>query len=63
MLDGVYGWNAKPDSGGPQYYIATDVDTFGRIAVMHRSSATRIQELNPELTPETLVPGTRVRVK
>lgn len=63
MLDGVYGWNAKPDSGGPQYYIATDVDTFGRIAVIHRSSATRIQELNPELTPETLVPGTRVRVK
>lgn len=63
VIDGVLDWNAKPDNSGPKYYVATEVDTFGRIAVMHRSSAARIQELNPDLTPETLLPGTRVRVK
>ena len=47
----------------PAYYVATEVDTFGRIAVMHNTTAPRIQELNPDITPEELVPGVRIRVR
>lgn len=54
---------AKDEATDTAYYVATSVDTFGRIAVMHRSSTKRIQELNPDIAPEQLVPGMRIRVR
>lgn len=54
---------AKSEATDTAYYVATPVDTFGRIAVMHRSTVERILELNPDITPEQLVPGMRIRVR
>ena len=47
----------------PAYYVTTEVDTFGRIAVMHNSSVARIQELNPDITPDELTAGMTLRVR
>ncbi|MBR4951995.1 MAG: LysM peptidoglycan-binding domain-containing protein [Alistipes sp.] len=63
VLDGVLRWGEEPENSGPEYYVATQIDTFGRIAVMHATHATKIQELNPDITPETLEPGMQVRVR
>ena len=46
----------------PQYYVATRVDNFGRIAVMHRTTRERIVELNPGVDEEDLKAGMTIRV-
>lgn len=63
LLDGVLRWGENKENTGPEYYIATPIDTFGRIAVMHGTHASVIQRLNPDITPETLEPGMSVRVR
>jgi hypothetical protein len=63
LLDGVLRWGENKENTGPEYYIATAIDTFGRIAVMHGTHASVIQRLNPDITPETLEPGMSVRVR
>ena len=63
LLDGVLRWGENKENTGPEYYIATPIDTFGRIAVMHGTHATVIQRLNPDITPETLEPGMSIRVR
>ena len=48
---------------GPQYYVTCPVDTFGRVAVMHRTTQDKLRELNPDVDPEAIIAGMTIRVK
>jgi hypothetical protein len=53
----------KSDAQGPQYYVTCPVDTFGRVAVMHATTQSRLKELNPDIDPEAIVAGMTIRVR
>ena len=48
---------------GPQYYVTCSMDTFGRVAILHRTTQDRLKELNPDIDPEAIVQGMTIRVK
>ena len=55
---------AKPaEEGEAQWHTVADGDLVGRIAAKYGTTVRRIQELNPDLNPDRIRIGQRIRVK
>jgi LysM repeat protein len=53
----------RESSSGPATYTIEAGDTLGSIASDNRISVERIQELNPQLDPQALTAGQRIRLR
>jgi LysM repeat protein len=53
----------KPSSKGPRFYRVKAGDTPTSIAAKTGVSLTQIQQLNPNLDPQTLNPGERIKLR
>lgn len=55
---------AEPDDSDlPRFYRVETGDTLAGIAADHGLTVERLQELNPELDPQAMVSGQRIRLK
>lgn len=63
VLPSIYNSTAMVACTDMLYYEASEIDNFGRIAVMHSTTRARIIELNPGVNPDKLVDGQIVRVR
>ena len=48
---------------GPRYWTVRSGESFGLIAAKTKISLTRLEQLNPQLKPNTLQPGDRVKLR
>jgi hypothetical protein len=48
---------------GPRTYVVRRGDTLTKIAERKRVPLKRLEELNPTLDPQTLVPGQRIKLR
>ena len=54
----------KSDHGsGEKYYTVQEGDSFSVIAEKEGTTEERLQQLNPDLDPQTLHPGQQVRLR
>jgi LysM repeat protein len=54
---------ASASTKGPRFYRVKPGDTPSSIAVATKVPLARIQELNPNLDPQTLSPGQRIKLR
>ena len=60
---GVGSTTAAERHTGPRTYVVKRGDTLTRIAERTRVPIKRLQELNPAVDPQTLVPGQRIKLR
>jgi LysM repeat protein len=60
VLTGTAGTATAPADA--QYYVIQSGDTLGGIAANHDTSVEQLLTLNPDLDPNALQPGARIRV-
>ena len=53
----------KPKKRGPATYTIKANDTLSGIAERHGTTVERLQELNPELDPQGLVAGQKIKLR
>jgi LysM repeat protein len=53
----------KPKPLGPRYWIVKPGESYGSIAAATHKSILKLQEYNPDLRPDNLQPGDRVRLR
>jgi resuscitation-promoting factor RpfA len=57
------GTTQKPKRKAPRNYTIRANDTLSGIAERHGTTAERLQELNPELDPQGLVAGQKIKLR
>jgi LysM repeat protein len=60
VLTGTVGTTTAPANA--EYYVIETGDTLGGIAAKYDTTVEQLLTLNPELDPNALQPGTRIRV-
>ena len=60
VLTGTVSTTTAPSNA--QYYVIETGDTLGGIAAKYNTTVEQLLTLNPELDPNALQPGTRIRV-